>query len=83
MANLTLSIDDHALALARKAAAERHTTVNALVRDFIVRLTDGITPDQQKAIDRMLHRAATTTSRLSGSPPTREQIYAERLGRWV
>lgn len=83
MANLTLSIDEHALSRARKAAADRHTTVNALVRDYIGRLANEITPDQQAAIDRMLARSKAYTGRSSGPLPTREEIYAERLNRWL
>ena len=82
MANLTLSIDDHALDRARKAAADRHTTVNALVRDYIGRLANEITPDQQAAIDRMLARSKAYAGRRIGPLPTREETYADRLSRW-
>ena len=39
MANLTLSIDDKALAEARKAAARHGTTVNAIVREHLAAYT--------------------------------------------
>ena len=35
MANLTLAIDDALLQRAREAALRQHSTVNALVRDFL------------------------------------------------
>ena len=35
MTNLTLSIEDDVLRAARKLAAERETTVNAMVRGFL------------------------------------------------
>jgi hypothetical protein len=35
MKNITLSVDDETYRLARIAAAERHTTVSALVRDYL------------------------------------------------
>jgi len=76
VANLTLSIDEHALSRARKAAADRHTTVNALVRDYIGRLANEITPDQQAAIDRMLARSAANAGRRIGPLSTREEIHA-------
>jgi hypothetical protein len=38
MKNITLSIEDNVLREARKYAAERETTVNALVRDYLTRL---------------------------------------------
>jgi len=40
MANLTLAIDDDLLQRAREAALRQHTTVNALVRDFLGRYVD-------------------------------------------
>jgi predicted transcriptional regulator len=40
MANLTLAIDDDLLQRAREAALREHTSVNALVRDFLGRYVD-------------------------------------------
>jgi hypothetical protein len=40
MANLTLAIDDALLQRAREAALRQHTTVNALVRDFLGRYVE-------------------------------------------
>jgi hypothetical protein len=40
MANLTLAIDDALLQRAREAALRQHTTVNALVRDFLGRFVE-------------------------------------------
>ena len=40
MANLTLAIDDVLLQRAREAALRQHTTVNALVRDFLGRYVE-------------------------------------------
>ncbi len=40
MANLTLSVDDEILQKAREAALREHTSVNALVRDYLTRYVD-------------------------------------------
>jgi plasmid stability protein len=40
MANLTLSLEDSLLQQAREAAVRDHTSVNALVRDFLTRYVD-------------------------------------------
>ena len=40
MANLTLSVDDGILQKAREAALREHTSVNALVRDYLIRYVD-------------------------------------------
>jgi hypothetical protein len=75
MANLTLSIPDPDLARARKLAAERGTTVNAMVREFLNRETRTITPEQQAAIERMIARSNAWAGRAVGPPPTREETY--------
>lgn len=38
MKNITLSIDDDVLATVRRQAAERNSTVNALVREYLTNL---------------------------------------------
>lgn len=38
MKNITLSVDDEVLAAARRHAAERNSTVNALVREYLTNL---------------------------------------------
>jgi hypothetical protein len=58
MKNITLAVDDDTYRLARIAAAERNTTVSALVRDYLrtfVRPGDGQTDsaaDLFAALDR-------------------------------
>ena len=38
MKNITLSVDDDVLATVRRQAAERNSTVNALVREYLTNL---------------------------------------------
>lgn len=40
MKNITLSVDDDVLAAARRYAAERDTTVNAMVREHLTRIAE-------------------------------------------
>ena len=40
MSNITLSVPEETLREVRKLAAERETTVNALVREYLERLAD-------------------------------------------
>ncbi len=75
MANLTLSIPDPDLARARKLAAERGTTVNAMVRKLLARELGGVTPDQQAAIDRMVARSEAWAGHAKGPAPTRAETY--------
>ncbi len=42
MKNITLAVDDEVLAAVRKLAAERNTTVNGLVRDYLTSLAEQV-----------------------------------------
>ena len=75
MANLTLLVPEPDLARARKLAAERGTTVNARVREFIARQVNTITFNQQAAIERMIARSNAWAGRAVGSAPTRAETY--------
>jgi len=46
MANVTLTADEDLLAKARAYAQARQTTLNQLFRDYLVRLTGAIDPQQ-------------------------------------
>jgi plasmid stability protein len=64
MTNLTLAIDDHVLRRARIRAMEQGTSVNALVREYIVRLAGE--SDAAKGIAEFL-RIVSGTGASSGS----------------
>ena len=83
MANLTLSIPDPDLARARKLAAERGTTVNAMVREFLSQQVNKITPDQQAAIERMIARSNAWAGKAVSTAVAREEIYDRDIsGPW-
>lgn len=58
MANLTLSLDDEILQKAREAALREHTSVNALVRDYLTRYVDAKSRRLEaiNAIDQLARR---------------------------
>ncbi len=58
MANLTLSLDDEILQKAREAALCEHTSVNALVRDYLTRYVDAKSRRLEAidAIDKLARR---------------------------
>lgn len=83
MANLTLSIPDPDLARARRLAAERGTTVNAMVREFLNRETRTVTPEQQAAIARMIARSEAWAGRAVSTKISREETYDRDIsGPW-
>lgn len=65
MANLTLSVDDDILQKAREAAVREHTSVNAVVREFLIRYVD-TRSRRLEALDTLDTLAAQTHSRSSG-----------------
>lgn len=73
MANLTLSLDDAILQKAREAAVREHTSVNALVRDFLTHYA-GTRERRLAALDTLDTLAAHTKSR-STRAWSREQLH--------
>jgi len=62
MANLTLSLDDSLLQRAREVALREHTSVNALVRDYLTQYVDEKSR-RLAALDTLDALAAKSTSR--------------------
>ena len=75
MANLTLSIPDPDLARVRKLAADRGTTVNAMVRAYLAREVGTLSIEQQAAIARMKARSEAWAGRATGPSPKRAETY--------
>lgn len=85
MKNITLKIDDKTYQNARVRAAERSTSVSAMVREYLQSLPTESEDEVQRRIVASLReiyaeaekRASARTEPLS--PLTREEIYEERL----
>jgi hypothetical protein len=73
MANLTLSIDDEVLQRAREAALRDRTSVNALVRDYLIRYADN-RRRRLEALDQLDALAAGTAAR-SDRPWHRDELH--------
>lgn len=79
MANLTITIDDELLRLARIRALQQGTSVNALLRDYLVAYAGSDEP-QAKALTDILELSATATSRRGARTWSRDELHA-RDGR--
>jgi hypothetical protein len=84
MKNITLKIDDQTYRKARLLAAEKGTSISAMVREILVRETmekDDREARRIEALEELFREAdARATPRQSPLVPlTREEIYAERL----
>lgn len=65
MANVTLSVDDDVLQKAWEAALREHTSVNALVREYLIRYTEACSR-RVEALDTLSELAQHNPSQGSG-----------------
>jgi len=63
MADLTLSLDDGLLHKAREAALREHTSVNAVVREYLIRYVDAKSRRLQAldTLDALAERSASAS----------------------
>lgn len=75
MTNLTLAIDEDILQRARIRAMQQGTSVNALIRDYLVRLAGESTAAQ--GVEEFLEavRGAGASSGEAGRTWTRDELY--------
>jgi plasmid stability protein len=75
MANLTITIDDELLRRARLRALEQGTSVNALLRDYLIAYA-GADEARQQALADLLDLSARATSRRGAATWTRDDLHA-------
>jgi hypothetical protein len=73
MANLTLAIDDALLQRAREVALQEHTSVNALVRNFLGRYVEARSR-RLEALEQF-EAVATGSQSASQQPWSRESLH--------
>ena len=78
MANLTLSIDDDLLQKAREAALREHTSVNALVREYLKQYVNA-RERRLSALDA-LDTVAERTESTSSERWSRESLHDRKVG---
>jgi hypothetical protein len=75
MPNITLSVDDEIIKKVRKIAIDKNTTLTAMVRDFLVSVTNRDAQQKNEVIEK-LHKSFETLSRDMGHRKwTRETLY--------
>ena len=78
MKNLTVSLDDETYRRARMIAAERDTSVSALVKRFLVELTSGETEfERLKRMEQEIRAQITAFSESENLP--RDELYDRRF----
>jgi len=74
MKNITLSVDENVLATVRRHAAERNSTVNALVREFLTGLA-AHEDRAKRARARLRKLSSQSQGRLGKKTWTREELH--------
>jgi hypothetical protein len=81
MSSITVAVEDEILQQAQKVAAHKHTTVEALVRDFL----EAVGQNQRTSTEDAYAHARRDILRMIGSfdvkigvIPTRERTYGDR-----
>ena len=74
MKNITLSVDEHVLAAVRRLAAERNSSVNALVRDYLAGLA-AHEDRAKRARTRLRQLSAQSQGRLGKKTWAREELH--------
>lgn len=82
--NLTLSVDERTVEIAREVARQQGTSLNALIREYIELLANQATGDgllqEFQELWAEIDRSPGGSSR--GYKFDREQLYEDRLGRY-
>jgi len=79
MANLTITIDDQLLRRARMRALEQGTSVNALLRDYLVAYA-GADDLQRQALTDLLELSAAASSRRGAATWNRDELHSRGAG---
>lgn len=74
MKNITLSVDDNVLAAVRRHAAERNSSVNALVREYLTNLATH-EDRASRARERLRQLSKQSQGRLGKKNWTREELH--------
>ena len=64
MKNITVSVDDNVYRQARIKAAEQDTSVSALVKNYLIGLSNGTNPGWQSKVDRLADQEQELRRRL-------------------
>ena len=74
MKNITLSVDEEVLREVRRYAAEKNTTVNALVRDYLGNLA-GHQDRARRAVEKMVQLSKQSKGKLGKITWKRDDLY--------
>jgi len=76
MTNMTLAVDEQTLMKAKKVALEKHTSVSALVRDFLCQLADSEESAVRAAVSELASMFNQHKLQVGQRSWTREELHA-------
>lgn len=74
MKNITLSVDEDVLAIARRYALEHHSSVNALVREFLAEIAEREDRARQARL-RLRELSERCPARIGSASWTRDELH--------
>lgn len=80
--NITLSIDEAIVKKVRKIAIDRDTTLNAMVREYLMSVADSDAAVRKEQADALLASTERLARDMGPRRWTRDDLYDERLGRY-
>ncbi len=74
MKNVTLALDEATLRAARQIAAQRSTSLNAMIRDYLRQLTERES-DAEQARHRIVELCRNSTATIGSRRVTRDELH--------
>lgn len=80
--NITLSIDETIVKKVRKIAIDRDTTLNAMVREYLMSVAESDAAVRKEQADALIASTERLARDMGPRAWTRDDLYDERLGRY-
>ena len=80
--NITLSIDEAIVKKVRKIAIDRDTTLNAMVREYLMSVAESDAAVRKEQADALMASTERLARDMGPRRWTRDDLYDERLGRY-
>lgn len=80
--NITLSIDETIVKKVRKIAIDRDTTLNAMVRDYLISVAESDAAVRREQADGLMASTERLARDMGPRGRTRDDVYGERFARY-
>lgn len=80
--NITLSIDEAIVKKVRKIAIDRDTSLNAMVRDYLISVAESDVAVRREQADRLMASTERLARDMGARSRTRDDIYEERFTKY-